>query len=143
MTLRAEGTHRQQQHAAKPSQAAAKPSQAAASQSLFSLTPSPFLPFLPLSLPNTRSGYYKADDLGGFIYYSSYDGYAKPSQLPPAGGQGPAVNIPVFFDDVGLRGSVEVFDAWEGKVVGTYKGEYTAAGVAFHDTALLILTPAK
>ena len=49
----------------------------------------------------------------------------------------------MFFDDVGLSGAVEVFDAWAGKVVGTYKGEYTAAGVAFHDTALLILTPAK
>lgn len=49
----------------------------------------------------------------------------------------------IDFAKLGLdpQATVEVFDLWAGASLGAHKGSFTAAGVAFHDTAMLRLTP--
>ena len=49
----------------------------------------------------------------------------------------------VRFAEVGLGASkAHVIDVWSGQHLGTFTDEYTAKGVAFHDTAFVTLTPA-
>ena len=53
------------------------------------------------------------------------------------------MDLTVDFAAVGLPAgkSVEVFDIWQGKSLGTHELSYTAANVAMHGTAFLRLTP--
>jgi len=60
----------------------------------------------------------------------------------PSGG-GAAQDITVQFADVGLSGSVEVYDIWAQQKVGTFEGSYTAKSVPYHGTAFLRLSVAK
>lgn len=65
------------------------------------------------------------------------------AQVPPPAGPAKPANITVKFVDIGLGDkSVRVVDVWSGRDLGTHETEFTAVGVAYHDTAFLTLTPA-
>ena len=88
-----------------------------------------------------KSGYFKKNANCGLVRNGVYEGYVKPSQVPPATGS--TADIEVKFADVGLYGPVRVYDIWAGEDRGVFNGSYTAKGVAFHDTAFLRLSRAK
>lgn len=92
--------------------------------------------------PSDGSGYLKRDATAGFVPASGYEGYLRPSQLPPPSGSSHPANISVQFSDIGLAGKkVKVVDVWSGRTLGSFEHEYTAVGVAGHDTSFLRLTP--
>ena len=51
-----------------------------------------------------------------------------------------AVDIKLDFATLDLRGTIEVYDIWESKVVGRFNGTYTAKAVPHHGTAFLRLS---
>ena len=85
--------------------------------------------------PKTGSGYYKANLACGTIASTTYDGYAKPSQIPSG-----ASDMTVRFSDLNLFGEVSVFDVWTGQTVGRFTDSYTAKAVPFHGSAFLRLS---
>lgn len=87
-------------------------------------------------------GFYKGNALGGKVNDDAYDGWTKKNQIvPPTPPNSDPVDITVNFADVMLFGSVEVYDIWAGKSVGTFTNAYTAKAVPYHGTAFLRLTP--
>lgn len=84
------------------------------------------------------SGYYKGNQNCGVQHNSAYDGYTKPSQYPSKDGQ--ALDITLNFSDVGLSGSVAVYDIWTQQQLGVFQGSYTASSVPFHGSAFLRLS---
>lgn len=50
---------------------------------------------------------------------------------------GGAADITVHFADVGGAGSMDAYDIWTGKSVGTFSGSYTAKAVPHHGSAFL------
>eukprot|EP00051_Salpingoeca_urceolata_P010832 m.133143 g.133143 ORF g.133143 m.133143 type:complete len:499 (-) comp16874_c0_seq4:137-1633(-) len=75
----------------------------------------------------------------GMHQNNSFVGYDKPSFTPPQ--PGPPVNITVNFADVGLSGSVKVYDIWTHKQVGVFSSSFSAE-VPFHGTGFYRLTKA-
>lgn len=88
------------------------------------------------------SGYYKRDATAGFVPASGYEGYARPSQVPPPMGPAAPANITVTFAAVGLgdKGKIRVRDVWSGAVYGAFDQAFTVS-VDYHDTAFLHLAP--
>jgi hypothetical protein len=84
------------------------------------------------------SGYYKGNANCGFTK-GNYEGYFKPSQVPPTGPSSPA-DITVKFSDIQMAGSVEVYDIWEQKSLGVFTDEFTAKQVPFHGSAFVRLS---
>jgi hypothetical protein len=75
----------------------------------------------------------------GFLPVAGYVGFDKPHFTPTPAPSGAAANITVVFQQVGLHGSVTVYDIWAQKTVGRFTNSYTAS-VPFHGTAFLRLT---
>merc|ERR1711862_58743 len=86
------------------------------------------------------SGYYKKNQDCGKVQNSGYIGYTKPSQMPSKP-TGPA-DITMNFADVGFSAtqSVEVYNIWAQKSLGSFKGSFTAKSVGIHDSAFLRLS---
>ena len=76
----------------------------------------------------------------GFVALDGAEGFDKPGQVPPSGGN-PA-NITINFADVDLFGSITVYDIWAQAVVGTFTNSYTAVDVPYHGSAFLRLSAA-
>ena len=89
--------------------------------------------------PKTDSGCFKSDTNCGFTKSSIYEGYDKPQFTPSPGAP---TDISIAFADVNMRGSVNVFDIWQQKSLGTFTGSFTAAAVPHHGTAFLRLSQA-
>jgi hypothetical protein len=83
----------------------------------------------------THNRYYKANLDCGTVASTTYDGYAKPSQIPAG-----AADLTVTFADLNLSGEVSVFDVWTGQTVGRFTGSYTAKAVPYHGSAFLRLS---
>ena len=85
------------------------------------------------------SGYYKGNQLCGFVASSGYEGYAKAGQIPTPNAN--ALDITLNLTDVNLGiGSYSVYDIWSGTNLGTVSGSYTAKAVPYHGTAFLRLS---
>jgi len=85
------------------------------------------------------SGYYKGNAMGGLI--GGADGYTKKACVPSGQPATDPADVTVNFADVHLYGSVQVYDIWAQKVVGTFTGSYTAKQVPLHQTEFVRLTP--
>jgi len=97
-----------------------------------------------------------SDCASGYFYYSqSYNGqctcalddckkrldadvYAIYKLDPDAPPMGPSITV--NFSDVGLQGTVSVFDIWAKNAVGSFQDSYTATNVSFHGTVFLRLS---
>jgi hypothetical protein len=86
---------------------------------------------------NSKSGYYKANQNCGKVNSGAYEGYTKPSQMPTAGGK---ADISFDFSDVGLSGTVSVYDIWAQKNVGDFEKSFTAKDVPVKGTAFFRLS---
>lgn len=73
----------------------------------------------------------------GVTKNSDYDGYTKPNQTT---GSGSPADVTFNFADVGLSGSVKVYDISAQKDAGTFSTSYTASAVPFHGSAFLRLS---
>jgi len=85
------------------------------------------------------SGYYKGNAMGGLS--GGADGYTKKACVPSGQPATDPADVTVNFADVHLYGSVQVYDIWAQKVVGTFTGSYTAKQVPLHQTEFVRLTP--
>jgi len=87
----------------------------------------------------TGGGFYKGNAMCGITKSSGLQGWTKPATIPS--GDGPAAPITIAFADVGLYGSVSVYDVWAQKTLGVFTNSFTAT-VASKDTAFLRLSAA-
>merc|ERR1712187_197644 len=87
--------------------------------------------------PASRSGYYKANQDCGFVSNSKYEGYSKPSVTPTSGAD---ITLDLTMLGYTSSESVEVYDIWAQKSVGTYQHSYTAKNVPLHGSAFLRLS---
>lgn len=87
----------------------------------------------------TGGGFYKGNAMCGVTAAAGYQGWTKPLTIPS--GSGPAAQITIAFADVGLEGSVSVYDIFAQKSLGVFTGSFTAS-VAFKDTAFVRLSMA-
>ena len=92
------------------------------------------------SINEGGDGFYKENANCGVRTNKAFNGYTRKSAIPNTPPLNSSADITVNFADVHLYGPVQVYDIWEQKTLGTFKGSYTAKSVPYHGTAFLRLS---
>lgn len=90
------------------------------------------------SIDASGDGFFKSNANCGLVSNPDYAGYTRAAAIPSSNAT--AEDITVKFSDINLYGSVDAYDIWAQKSVGTFQDSFTAKQVPEHGSAFLIFS---